>query len=179
MIKTFLPTYSTAICRAWYPLRLPCATPHEARHKGVGPIHFWDVPSRTPKVNGFHPLLSCLRGIARGGVAEDFNPIWLDPESNTLHLSFLASAFNIEVGSFSKNIRIGSRVLNRILTVAESEKEITHLLQWEELKASPAWQIPFHLFGMGPIPSSLKLFDSGHTPKNHKSNKKLVRTMCL
>lgn len=40
----------------------------------------------------------------------------------------------------------------------------THLLQFEELKASPDWQIPFHDFGIGPIPSSLKLLDSGHSP---------------
>lgn len=44
---------------------------------------------------------------------------------------------------------------------------MTYLLQREELKATPVWQIPFHDLGTGPIPSSLKLFDSGHTPNQN------------
>ena len=53
--------------------------------------------------------------------------------------------------------------------ITERRKQ-THLLQWDELKATPVWQIPFHDFGTGPIPSSLKLFDSGQTPdrKTHQ-----------
>ena len=31
-------------------------------------------------------------------------------------------------------------------------------------KLEPPSQFPFHLFGIGPYPSSLKLFDSGQTP---------------
>lgn len=40
----------------------------------------------------------------------------------------------------------------------------THLLQFDLVKANPSWQTPFHDSGMGPNPSSLKLFDSGHIP---------------
>lgn len=43
----------------------PCVMPHEARHKGMGSIHFWDVPS-PPKVNGFHSLVSCFTGRRTG-----------------------------------------------------------------------------------------------------------------
>jgi len=43
---------------------------------------------------------------------------------------------------------------------------VSHLLQQEELKASPSSQIPFQRLGMGPIPLSAKLFDSGHIPIN-------------
>lgn len=38
------------------------------------------------------------------------------------------------------------------------------LLQLDELKSVPFWHTPFHFCGTGPIPSSLKLFESGHTP---------------
>lgn len=34
------------------------------------------------------------------------------------------------------------------------------------LQGIPLSQDPFHLDGIGPIPSSLKLSDSGQTPKN-------------
>lgn len=37
------------------------------------------------------------------------------------------------------------------------------LLQWNPASLS-FWQIPLHLDGIGPIPSSLKLADSGQTP---------------
>ena len=40
----------------------------------------------------------------------------------------------------------------------------THLLQLEEVKSSPVMQVPFHLEGIGPIPMSLKLSDSGQIP---------------
>ena len=33
-----------------------------------------------------------------------------------------------------------------------------------QLKLKPPSQLPFHLVGIGPYPSSLKLFDSGRTP---------------
>lgn len=38
------------------------------------------------------------------------------------------------------------------------------LLQLDELKSVPFWHTPFHFCGTGPMPSSLKLFESGHTP---------------
>jgi len=41
---------------------------------------------------------------------------------------------------------------------------VCYRLQWEELKATPVWQIPFQDSGIGPIPLSSKLLDSGHTP---------------
>lgn len=40
----------------------------------------------------------------------------------------------------------------------------SHLLHWDESKAVPFWHTPFHFVGTGSIPSSLKLFESGHTP---------------
>jgi len=45
------------------------------------------------------------------------------------------------------------------------------------LKLSSVSQIPRHLFGMGPNPSSLKLLDSGQAPDTrHSINKKRVHT---
>ena len=46
------------------------------------------------------------------------------------------------------------------------------LLQLVELKSG--LQVPFHLRGIGPIPSSLKLLDSGHIPA-HEYN---ILTCC-
>lgn len=43
------------------------------------------------------------------------------------------------------------------------EIEESDLLQWK-LRSALFWQIPFHFDGIGPISSSLKLCDSGHTP---------------
>jgi hypothetical protein len=39
-----------------------------------------------------------------------------------------------------------------------------HLLQLDFLKSCPSMQTPFHFEGILPIPSSLKLGDSGHIP---------------
>ena len=61
-------------------------------------------------------------------------------------------------------------MVKRINAIKAGEGLNAHLLQWEELKATPVWQIPFHDFGIGPIPSSLKLFDSGHTPNQHRTH---------
>lgn len=40
-----------------------------------------------------------------------------------------------------------------------------NLLQLDLLKSDPSMQVPFHLEGIGPIPASLKLSDSGQIPK--------------
>lgn len=45
------------------------------------------------------------------------------------------------------------------------KKRHNHLLQLDFLKSYPSMQTPFHLEGISPIPSSLKLGDSGHIPK--------------
>lgn len=42
-------------------------------------------------------------------------------------------------------------------------KRRKYLLQ-RKVGSEPVWQVPFHLDGIGPIPSSLKLSDSGQTP---------------
>lgn len=42
-----------------------------------------------------------------------------------------------------------------------------YLLQLEARKSSVSSQVPFHRFGIGPIPLSLKLLDSGQIPDNH------------
>lgn len=54
-----------------------------------------------------------------------------------------------------------------------------HLLQWADWKAGPVWQIPFHDFGMGPIPLSLKLLDFGHTPHQNQNSKKIIQSQHL
>jgi hypothetical protein len=43
-------------------------------------------------------------------------------------------------------------------------KKETNLLQFEIVKFSPSTHFPFHLDGTSPIPSSLKLSDSGQIP---------------
>lgn len=50
-------------------------------------------------------------------------------------------------------------------TRSKEQREIAEsdLLQWK-LRSASFWQIPFHFDGIGPISSSLKLCDSGHTP---------------
>jgi hypothetical protein len=43
-----------------------------------------------------------------------------------------------------------------------------NLLQFEALNLSPAIHLPFHRRGTSPMPSSLKLADSGHIPAKCK-----------
>jgi hypothetical protein len=50
------------------------------------------------------------------------------------------------------------------MVLIKNEKAVSYLLHLDEPKSVPFWHTPFHFFGIGPIPSSLKLFESGHTP---------------
>jgi hypothetical protein len=52
--------------------------------------------------------------------------------------------------------------------VEQHYEYVTHLLQLEELKSSPAMQTPFHLSGTGPKPVSSKLGDSGQMPESRR-----------
>lgn len=47
-----------------------------------------------------------------------------------------------------------------------------HRLQ-RKLASESFWQIPLHFEGTGPIPSSLKLFEAGHTPVSTTQRKKV------
>ena len=51
----------------------------------------------------------------------------------------------------------------------QKENMSSNLLQCERLNPSPAWHIPLQRDGTSDIPSSLKLSDSGHTPKQQES----------
>ena len=54
---------------------------------------------------------------------------------------------------------------------------ISFLLQLLSLKCAPCWQVPFQWDGIGLMPSSLKLSDSGQTPTELQIYQ--VQRMCL
>lgn len=65
-----------------------------------------------------------------------------------------------------KEINLKDNLIKFCILLHIIEDKETHLLQFDELNASPTWQIPFQEAGIGSIPISSKLSDSGHTP-NH------------
>lgn len=52
---------------------------------------------------------------------------------------------------------------NKLFMIETTKKE-SNLLQFDIVKFSPSTHFPFHLDGILPIPSSLKLSDSGQIP---------------
>lgn len=87
----------------------------------------------------------------------------------------------IKLKKATKNLkRIIQYLMNngQLLFMIETTKKESNLLQFDIVKFSPSTHFPFHLDGISPIPSSLKLSDSGQIPlieqrknygqKNHK-----------